>query len=51
MKLCRTDIKMLFAPQQDVRSYAGNLIHGVRLQVKVGERVAKIIFQCVAALF
>ena len=33
MKLCRTDIKILLALQQDVRTYAGNLIYGVRLQV------------------
>ena len=51
MKLCRTDIKILLAFQQDVRTYAGNLIYGVRLQVNVGDKLAKKIFQCVAALF
>ena len=42
---------MLLALQQDVRTYAGNLVYGVRLQVKVGDRLAKKIFQRVAALF
>ena len=41
MKLCRTDIKILFALQQDVRTYAGNLIYGVRLQADVRDRLAK----------
>ena len=37
----RTDIKILFALQQDVRTYAGNLIYGVRLQADVRDRLAK----------
>ena len=41
---------ILFVLQQDVGAYA-NTIHGVRLQMDVGGRLAKKIFQCVAALF
>ena len=51
MKPCRADIKVLLALQQYVRTYVGNLIYGVRLQANVGDRLAKNIFQCVAALF
>ena len=51
MNTCRTDIKIVLALQQDVRTYAGNLIYGVRLQVNVRDRLAKKIFQCVGALF
>ena len=51
MKPCRTDIKILLALQQDVRTYAGNLIYGLRLQVSVGDRLAKKIFQGLVALF
>ena len=32
---------ILLALQKDVRTYAGNLIYGVRLQVNVGDRLAK----------
>ena len=39
-----TDIKTLLALQQDVRTYAGNLINGVSLQVNVGDRLAKKFF-------
>ena len=35
------DIKILYALQQVIRSYAGNLIYGVRLQVNVGDILAK----------
>ena len=35
------DIKILSALQQVIRSYAGNLIYGVRLQVNVGDILAK----------
>ena len=38
---CRTDTEILLALQQDVRTYAGNLIYGVRLQVNVGDRFKK----------
>ena len=41
MKACRMDIKTLYAFQQDARSYAGNLIYGVRLQTDVGNRLAE----------
>ena len=41
MKPCRTDIKIPFAFQKDVRTYAVNLIYGVRLQFIVGDRLAK----------
>ena len=51
MKTCRTDIKILLALQQYVRTYAGNLIYGVRLLVNVRDKLAKNIFQCVGALF
>ena len=51
MKPCRTEIKVLLAPQQDICTYAGKLIHGVRLQVNVGDKLAKKIFQHVPALF
>ena len=51
MKPRRTDIKILFASQQNLRTYTGSLIYGVRLQVNVGDRLAKKISQCVAALF
>ena len=51
MKPRWTDIKIFLTLQQDVRTYAGNLIYGSRLQVNVGDRLAKKIFQCVAAFF
>ena len=51
MNTCRTDIKIVLALQQDVRTYAGNLIYDVRLQVNVRDRLAKKVFQCVGALF
>ena len=51
MKPCQTDIKILLAHQQYVRTYAGNLIFGVKLQVNVGDRLAERIFHCNAALF
>ena len=38
MKPCRTDIKILLELQQDVRTYAGSLIDGVRLQVNVWDK-------------
>ena len=41
----RTDIKILFALQQDARTYAGNLIYGARLEVNVGDILTKTIFQ------
>ena len=44
MKLCRTDIKTLYALKQDARAYAGNLIYGVRLQMDVGDRLAETCF-------
>ena len=44
MKPCRSEIKILFALQQDVLAYAGNLIYGVRLLVNVEDRLAKKIF-------
>ena len=44
MKPCRTDIKLLYAFQQDIREYAGNLIYGVRLQMYVGNRLAETLF-------
>ena len=34
-------INILLVLQQDVRTYAGNLIYGVRLQVNMGDRLAK----------
>ena len=45
MKTSRTYIKILLALQQEVRIYAG-----VRLQVDVGNRQAKKIFQSVGEL-
>ena len=51
MKPRRMDIKILLVMQKDVRTYAGILIYDVRLQVNVRDRLAKKIFQCVAALF
>ena len=50
-KPCLTDIKILLALEQDVRTCAGNLTYGVRLQVNVGDRLAKNVFRCVVALF
>ena len=44
MKLCRTDMKVRSAFQQDVRAYAGYLIYGVRLQMGVGDRLAETFF-------
>ena len=44
MKPHETDIKTLLALQQDVRTYAGNLINGASLQVNLGDRLAKKIF-------
>ena len=44
MKLCRTDIKTLYALKQDARAYAGNLIYGVRLQMDVSDRLAETCF-------
>ena len=41
IKPCRRDIKILLALQQDMRTYAGNLIYGVRLQVNVGDKLTK----------
>ena len=41
MKPCRTDIKIPFAFQKDVHTYAVNSIYGVRLQFIVGDRLAK----------
>ena len=43
--------KILLALQEDVRTYVGNLIYGVRLQLNVGDRLTKKIFQCVGAFF
>ena len=51
MKPCRTDIKILLALQEDVHTNADNLIHGVKLQANVADRLAKKNFQCVDALF
>ena len=51
IKPCRRDIKILLALQQNIHTYAGNLIYGVRIQVNVGDRMAKKILQCVAATF
>ena len=51
MKPCRKVIKILFALQQGLRTYAGNLIYGIRLEVNMRDRLAKRIFQCVAASF
>ena len=36
--------KILLALQQDVRTYAGNSIYGVRLDMNVGYKLAKKIF-------
>ena len=44
MKPCRTDIKLLYAFQQDIREYASNLIYGIRLQMDVGNRLAETLF-------
>ena len=41
MKPCERDIKILLAYQQDVLTYADNLMYGVRLQVNAGDRLAK----------
>ena len=49
IKPCRTGIKILLALQQDIRTFVDILIYGVRLQVNVGDRLAKKIFQCIAA--
>ena len=35
IKSCWTDVKTLYAFQQDVRAYVGNLIYGVTLQTGV----------------
>ena len=37
--------------QQDVRTYTGNLIYDVRLQLNLKDRLAKKNFQYIAALF
>ena len=50
MKPFRTDIKILFVFQQDLRTNAGNLIYDLRLQLNMGDSLAKTIFQCVTAL-
>ena len=47
MKPRRTNIKKLLMLQQDVPTYSGKLIYGVRLQVNVGNRLAK---KCFSAL-
>ena len=47
MKLCRTNIKKLLMLQQDVTTYTGKLMYGVRLQVNVGNRLTK---KCFSAL-
>ena len=52
MKPCWVDIKISLALQQDVWTYAGKLVYGVRLQMNmnVGDRLTKKeIFQCVIA--
>ena len=41
MKLCLTDIKTLYAFQEDVRAYADNLMYGVRLQMDVEDRLVE----------
>ena len=41
MKPCRTDIEILFTLEQDVCTYVGDSIYGVRLQVNVGDSQAK----------
>ena len=51
MKPCRTDSEILLALRQGVRTYAGNLIYDKRLQLNVEDRLAKKIFQYIAALF
>ena len=51
MKACWTDIEILMALQQDARTYTGNLMYVIRLQVYLGDSLAKKIFQSVAALF
>ena len=51
MQTCWMDIKILLAHQQDVCTYASNLISDVTLQVNVEGRLAKNIFQYVGALF
>ena len=51
MKACWTDIEILMALQQDARTYTGNLMYIIRLQVYLGDSLAKKIFQSVAALF
>ena len=44
-----SDLHLLLVFQQGVRTNAGNLIYGVRLQVNVGDSLAKKKFQCVTA--
>ena len=41
MKPCGRDIKILLAYQQDVFTYADNLMYDVRLQVNAGDKIAK----------
>ena len=41
MKPCWTDINILLTLQQDVFTYEGNVIYAVRVQVSVGDRLAK----------
>ena len=43
--------RTLASLQQDVRTYTGNLIYDVRLQLNLKDRLAKKIFQYIAALF
>ena len=50
IKSFQAGIKILYAFQQDVR-YTGNLIHGVRLQMDVRDRLTETFFWYVAAFF
>ena len=46
-----SDGKIILALQQDECTYGGNLIYSIRLHMNVEDRLAKKLFQCVAALF
>ena len=47
----RTNIKILFALQQDIDTYAGNLIYVARMQVNVRDKPNKFFFSVLLHYF
>lgn len=50
MKSCRTNIEIFYILQQDVRTYAGDLIYCIGLRLDLGDRKA-VTFSCYFARF